>query len=46
MAMVTPMGLIGVLGVKVKGGWFSVLVFGVQAGTNVVWDAGIERVPT
>ena len=29
-----------------EGGWFSVLVFGVQAGTNVVWDTGIERVST
>ena len=38
--------LIGVLVVKVKGGWFSVLVFRVRAGTDVVWDAGIEQVLT
>ena len=36
----------GVLVAKVKGGWFPVLALRVQAGTDVVWDAGIKWVPT
>ena len=35
-----------VLVVKVKGWWFLGLVFGVWAGTNVVWEVGTEWVPT
>ena len=38
--------LIGVLVVKMNWGWFLVLVFGVRAGTDVVWDMGIEQVLT
>ena len=38
--------LIGVLVVKIKWGWFSVLVFGVRVGTDVIWDMEIEWVPT
>ena len=43
---VLSMLLIGVLVVKIKWGWFLVLVFGVRAGTDVIWDMEIERVPT
>ena len=35
-----------VLVVKVKGGWFSDLVFGVQVGTNVVREVETEQVLT
>ena len=38
--------LIGVLVVKIRWGWFSALVFGVRAGTNVIQDMEFERVPT